>query len=186
MTFLELAIQMHKDYRAASKALSKRPNHDHGWDGCNNQLYFLRRAKRKLAERDYETIDATDHDDTSDYGCAPLPVLEDLAYRMAQRTDDLITGRGSHIFFGLPTRGRSWVKDAFLNPHSHWRPLPGYALGDKVVLDGKITWVLPASTYAPNRPLHEQAGVLLDAAGPGPYTCPDCGEQYAFLHVGCR
>ncbi len=55
-----LARELHRQYRAAEKALNKAaktlwragvqlPNtnkllHDHGWDACGKQTYFLRRA----------------------------------------------------------------------------------------------------------------------------------------------
>lgn len=52
----ELAIQLHKDFRATFKAMhrgglihtSTAQGHDHGWAGCNRKDYFLQRAKRVL------------------------------------------------------------------------------------------------------------------------------------------
>lgn len=53
-----LAVELHREYRAAEKAMNG-PNktdtvpslkdgvtlrHDHGWDGCHKQAYFVRRA----------------------------------------------------------------------------------------------------------------------------------------------
>lgn len=59
-----LAQQMHRDFRAALKAMTKYPgfvaadcqhcnapeiiSHDHGWSGCHGKDYFLQRAKRVL------------------------------------------------------------------------------------------------------------------------------------------
>lgn len=46
-----LAEQLHREYRAAFKALHKgeRSRHDHGWEHCHRKNYFLRRADRWLA-----------------------------------------------------------------------------------------------------------------------------------------
>ncbi|VVB51710.1 Uncharacterised protein [uncultured archaeon] len=51
-----VAQQMHKDYRAAFKALhrgglvhtSTAQSHDHGWSNCHRKQYFLRRARKRL------------------------------------------------------------------------------------------------------------------------------------------
>lgn len=68
-----LAIELHRQYRAAEKALNgKTPDdkypalkdgvtlrHDHGWEGCHRQVYFIRRALLiiKRAEcKDPETL----------------------------------------------------------------------------------------------------------------------------------
>lgn len=56
------AEQMHRDYRAAFKALHVGrnrpghvgapknciPEHDHGWAKCHKRNYFRRRAKRQI------------------------------------------------------------------------------------------------------------------------------------------
>ena len=47
-----LAVQFHREYRAAEKALGGTSTssrlgifkHDHGWAGCHRQKYFLHRA----------------------------------------------------------------------------------------------------------------------------------------------
>lgn len=44
---VQLAKDLHRHYRAISKALAVA-RHDHGWDGCTNQKYFLRRARVEL------------------------------------------------------------------------------------------------------------------------------------------
>jgi hypothetical protein len=49
-----LAVELHRQYRAAEKALrctdevGKRPywQHDHGWQGCHRKEYFIQRAER--------------------------------------------------------------------------------------------------------------------------------------------
>ncbi len=53
-----LAAALHRNYRAAEKALNGRAGaiegkvvklrHDHGWAGCHRQKYFLKRAERTL------------------------------------------------------------------------------------------------------------------------------------------
>lgn len=49
-----LAMQMHREYRAAYKALGTRrlgyddSLHDHGWEACHRKDYFLNRARRLL------------------------------------------------------------------------------------------------------------------------------------------
>lgn len=44
-----IAQQLHKEYRAAHKALSEsKHRHDHGWTFCHNKNYFLKRAERML------------------------------------------------------------------------------------------------------------------------------------------
>ncbi len=44
-----IAQQLHREYRAAHKALSESPHrHDHGWTFCHNKHYFLKRAKAML------------------------------------------------------------------------------------------------------------------------------------------
>ena len=57
MTVEALAKQLHRDFRAASKALSLNWSmtnvHDHGWKGCHQQTYFLKRARRLLKEGTY-------------------------------------------------------------------------------------------------------------------------------------
>lgn len=41
----ELAKELHRQYRAAEKALAGRGlKHDHGWDGCHVKSYFWHRA----------------------------------------------------------------------------------------------------------------------------------------------
>lgn len=85
MTTEQLAIELHKDYRAASKFLRVDGLHDHGWAHCTCKRYFRQRAARKL----------------------------------------------------------------------------------------------PSACPAPVKP------TLLAAAGPGPYTCKDCGQQYDFYHPPC-
>lgn len=56
------AAQLHRDFRAASKALlprfiegayhDSRPAfaHDHGWEACHRKKYFRQRAVRQLRE----------------------------------------------------------------------------------------------------------------------------------------
>lgn len=45
-----LAKELHKDYRAARKALgdTRWDAHDHGWAHCNRKDYFRKRATAKL------------------------------------------------------------------------------------------------------------------------------------------
>lgn len=52
-----IAIQLHKDFRAAAKAfgLVSGPGmifrvHDHGWAACHRQDYFLQRARRQFLD----------------------------------------------------------------------------------------------------------------------------------------
>lgn len=49
-----LAAELHKEYRAANKALfpggaTSGGAHDHGWKKCHKQKYFRRRAQRLIA-----------------------------------------------------------------------------------------------------------------------------------------
>jgi hypothetical protein len=57
-----LAAKLHRDFRAASKALlahhiggayhdsSPATQHDHGWESCHRKKYFRQRAARQLKE----------------------------------------------------------------------------------------------------------------------------------------
>jgi len=64
---LLLAKELHREYRAAEKALrttdvlGRRPyyQHDHGWDGCHRQKYFTERAAlviKRAACHDPQTL----------------------------------------------------------------------------------------------------------------------------------
>jgi len=56
----QLAQQLHREYRAAEKALrctdvaGERPylQHDHGWEGCHKKQYFRQRASRLMVRAD--------------------------------------------------------------------------------------------------------------------------------------
>lgn len=58
------AIELHKTYRAANKALypggpCAGGAHDHGWVACRRKAYFLKRAVRfwqDLSERMFPTV----------------------------------------------------------------------------------------------------------------------------------
>lgn len=65
---LLLAKELHREYRAAEKALTApepqpghvlKLRHDHGWDGCHRQSYFIKRAElviKRAACRAPETL----------------------------------------------------------------------------------------------------------------------------------
>jgi len=62
-----LAVELHRQYRAAEKALNTADNalyghttpvtlrHDHGWAGCHRQKYFLKRAAQVIRHSGIES-----------------------------------------------------------------------------------------------------------------------------------
>lgn len=54
-----LAEELHRQYRAADKALEGSNKHDHGWTACRNKRYFTRRARliiQRAAIRNPDTL----------------------------------------------------------------------------------------------------------------------------------
>lgn len=43
-----VAIQLHRDYRAITKALEIDRMHDHGWKACHEKKYFRQRVLRQI------------------------------------------------------------------------------------------------------------------------------------------
>jgi hypothetical protein len=55
----QLAVELHRHYRAADKAMHGANKHDHGWDRCPRKTYFLKRAAlivRRSNVRDADTL----------------------------------------------------------------------------------------------------------------------------------